>query len=81
MKSKITVFVIAVVLIAIRVWVAAHIPAAPLSYLGSYKALAHVFMGWLLAAAWYTRSSYLWTWFVVLNAVEILAVFFGVSDG
>ncbi len=53
------------------------IPSHPLSWAGSYEALAHLWVGGLIGAALATKEKTYWVPVVVLSAVELLAAFLG----
>jgi hypothetical protein len=58
---------------ATRFFILSH----PLSWAGSYEALAHLWVGGLIGAALATKEHAYWFPVAVLSAVELLAAFLG----
>ena len=63
----------AIVLIAIRVWMAVEIPPESPNWIDVYKDVAHLFMGGLFVAWYIQRLKWQWRLFWILNAVEVAA--------
>lgn len=60
-----------------RIWLGLTIPPEPASWMGVYKAIAHLFMGGLAVAAWQDdETTWMWPLFWVLCILEVAVAIF-----